>query len=64
MCLIMPNLSIMKVYRPGSTPNPFVAPYNFLTAQQSFFNPYPSELLDIGSIIEACGDRDYWKNMN
>ena len=33
-------------------------------AQQSFFNPYPSELLDIDSIIEACGDRDYWKNIN
>jgi len=31
-------------------------------AQQSFFNPYPDELLDVSSIVEACGSRDYWKD--
>ncbi len=32
-------------------------------ANQTFFNPYPEELLDIQSIIEACGDGDYWKTL-
>ena len=30
--------------------------------RQTFFNPYPEELLDIDSIVEACGGRDYWKD--
>ncbi|MFX0208918.1 MAG: YbgA family protein [Candidatus Hodarchaeota archaeon] len=29
--------------------------------RQTFFHPYPEDLLDVDSIIEACGDRDYWK---
>lgn len=33
-------------------------------ADQTFFNPYPEVLIDIDSIIEACGERDYWKTMN
>jgi uncharacterized protein YbgA (DUF1722 family)/uncharacterized protein YbbK (DUF523 family) len=31
-------------------------------AQQSFFNPYPNELLDVNSIVKACGGRDYWED--
>ena len=33
-------------------------------AHQTFFKPYPDNLIDIDSIIESCGDRDYWKTMN
>lgn len=29
--------------------------------RQTFFHPYPEDLLDVDSIVEACGDRDYWK---
>lgn len=29
--------------------------------QQSFFNPYPEDLLDVESILQACDGRDYWK---
>ena len=31
--------------------------------EQTFFNPYPEELMDIEAIVAACGDRDYWKNL-
>ena len=30
--------------------------------RQTFFNPYPEELMDVDSIVEACGGRDYWKD--
>ena len=30
---------------------------------QTFFEPYPEELMDIDSIIEACDSRDYWKDV-
>jgi uncharacterized protein YbgA (DUF1722 family) len=30
--------------------------------RQTFFNPYPEELVDVNSIVEACGSRDYWKD--
>lgn len=33
---------------------------NEYLADQSFFNPYPEDLVDMDSIIEACGERDYW----
>lgn len=31
--------------------------------QQTFFQPYPEELVDVDSIIEACGGRDYWEDV-
>lgn len=63
----------LKRYREGRVP--LVVPVDIMKswiirtnkeylAHQTFFNPYPDELLDIDSIIEACGDRDYWKTMN
>lgn len=30
-------------------------------AGQTLFEPYPDDLLDVSSILEACGGRDYWK---
>ena len=30
--------------------------------RQKFFNPYTEELVDIDSIVEACGGRDCWKD--
>lgn len=27
---------------------------------QTFFYPYPEELMTIDAVIEACGERDYW----
>ena len=66
-------LKRLEDYRDGKTP--LIVPVDIMKswiirtnkeylADQSFFNPYPEELLDIDSIIEACGDRDYWKNMD
>jgi len=31
--------------------------------QQTFFQPYPEELVDVDSIVEACGGRDYWEDV-
>jgi uncharacterized protein YbgA (DUF1722 family)/uncharacterized protein YbbK (DUF523 family) len=36
---------------------------NEYLGKQTFFNPYPEELMDIESIVWACGNRDYWKNI-
>jgi uncharacterized protein YbgA (DUF1722 family) len=66
-------LKQLENYRAGRTP--LIVPVDIMKswiirtnqeylADQTFFNPYPEELLDIDSIIEACGDRDYWKTMN
>ena len=66
-------LERLQNYRDGKTP--LIVPVDIMKswiirtnkeylADQTFFNPYPEELLDIDSIIEACGDRDYWKTMN
>ena len=65
-------LKRLQDYRDGKTP--LIVPVDIMKswiirtdkeylADQTFFNPYPEELLDIDSIIEACGDRDYWKTM-
>ena len=65
-------LERLQNYREGKTP--LIVPVDIMKswiirtnkeylADQTFFNPYPEELLDIDSIIEACGDRDYWKTM-
>ena len=62
----------LQNYRDGKTP--LIVPVDIMKswiirtdkeylADQTFFNPYPEELLDIDSIIEACGDRDYWKTL-
>ena len=32
-------------------------------ARQTFFNPYPEELMDVEAIAEACGGRDYWEDV-
>jgi uncharacterized protein YbgA (DUF1722 family)/uncharacterized protein YbbK (DUF523 family) len=66
-------LKRLEDYKAGKTP--LIVPVDIMKswiirtnkeylADQSFFNPYPEELLDIDSIVEACGDRDYWKNMD
>ncbi len=65
-------LKQIQNYRDGRTP--LIVPVDIMKSwiirtnkeyldNQTFFNPYPEELLDIASIIEACGDRDYWKNL-
>ena len=62
----------LQNYRDGKTP--LIVPVDIMKswiirtnkeylADQTFFSPYPEELLDIDSIIEACGDRDYWKTL-
>jgi hypothetical protein len=30
--------------------------------RQTFFNLYPEELVDVDSMVEACGGRDCWKD--
>ena len=58
-------------YREGRAP--LVVPVDILLSwvvrfsepylgRQTFFNPYPEELVDVESIVEACGGRDYWKD--
>jgi uncharacterized protein YbgA (DUF1722 family) len=58
-------------YREGRAP--LVVPVDILLSwvvrfsepylgRQTFFNPYPEELVDVDSIVEACGGRDYWKD--
>lgn len=58
-------------YREGRAP--LVAPLDILRSwivrfgepylgRQTFFNPYPEELVDVDSIVEACGSRDYWED--
>jgi uncharacterized protein YbgA (DUF1722 family)/uncharacterized protein YbbK (DUF523 family) len=58
-------------YREGRAP--LVAPVDILRSwvarfgepylgRQTFFDPYPEELVDVDSIVEACGGRDYWKD--
>jgi uncharacterized protein YbgA (DUF1722 family)/uncharacterized protein YbbK (DUF523 family) len=37
---------------------------NEYLGNQTFFNPYPEELMDIESVVWACGNRDYWKNFS
>ena len=32
-------------------------------SKQTFFDPYPEELMDLDAVIAVCGDRDYWENM-
>lgn len=65
-------LKQLQNYRDGKTP--LIVPVDIIKswiirtdegylANQTFFNPYPEQLLDIESIIEACGDRDYWKTL-
>jgi len=62
----------LKRYREGRVP--LVVPVDIMRSwiirtneeylgSQTFFNPYPEELMDIDSIMSACGDRDYWKNI-
>lgn len=66
-------LGLLEGYREGRVP--LVAPLDVLRswvvrfdegylAAQSFLEPYPVELLDVDSIVEACGDRDYWKDLD
>jgi uncharacterized protein YbgA (DUF1722 family) len=66
-------LGLLEGYREGRVP--LVAPLDVLRswvvrfdegylAAQSFLEPYPVELLDVDSIVEACGSRDYWKDLD
>jgi uncharacterized protein YbgA (DUF1722 family) len=65
-------LDTIRRYRDGKIP--LIVPVDILRAwmvrfdegylkQQTFFEPYPEALLDIDSITEACGGRDYWKEV-
>ena len=48
---------------PVDIPRSWVVRFNeSYLGRQTFFNPYPEELLDVDSIVEACGGRDYWKD--
>jgi uncharacterized protein YbgA (DUF1722 family)/uncharacterized protein YbbK (DUF523 family) len=62
----------LQLYRDGIIP--LIVPVDIMRSwvirtnqeyldKQTFFKPYPEELMDIESIVSACGDRDYWKNI-
>jgi len=62
-------LRFLKQYLDGKVP--LIVPVDILRswivrfeeeylARQTFFEPYPEGLMDIDSITEACGTRDYW----
>lgn len=62
----------LERYRDGMIP--LIVPIDIMRAwiirteqeyleKQTFFNPYPEELMDIETIVAACGPRDYWKNL-
>ncbi len=63
----------LERYRDGMIP--LIAPMDIMRAwiirtgqeyleKQTFFNPYPEELMDVETIVAACGPRDYWKNIS
>lgn len=63
-------LELLERYRQGRTP--LIAPLDVMRSwivrfeeeylvRQTFFEPYPEGLIDVDSIVEACGSRDYWK---
>jgi uncharacterized protein YbgA (DUF1722 family)/uncharacterized protein YbbK (DUF523 family) len=63
-------LGLLRRYREGKAP--LVAPVDVMKAWivrfkedylagQTFFEPYSDDLIDVTSILEACGGRDYWK---
>lgn len=65
-------LDLLEKYREGRAP--LIAPIDIMRSwiirfeedylqRQTFFQPYPEELLDVDSIVEACGARDYWKEI-
>jgi len=65
-------MDTIRRYRDGRIP--LIVPVDILKAwivrfdegylkQQTFFEPYPEALLDVDSITEACGGRDYWKDV-
>ena len=65
-------MDTIRRYRDGKIP--LIVPVDILKAwivrfdegylkQQTFFEPYPEALLDVDSITEACGGRDYWKDV-
>ena len=64
-------LGFVEKYREAKVP--LIVPFDILRSwivrfndeylgAQTFFEPYPEELMDIDSIIEACDSRDYWKD--
>jgi len=63
-------LDKLEQYRQGKIP--LIAPLDVMNswivrfdekylAQQSFFHPYPEDLMDVKAIVQACGERVYWK---
>ncbi|MBD3172502.1 DUF1722 domain-containing protein [Candidatus Bathyarchaeota archaeon] len=62
----------LELYRDGVIP--LIVPVDIIRSwiartgqeylsQQTFYNPYPEELMDLDAVTAVCGDRDYWKNM-
>lgn len=62
----------LDLYRDGTIP--LIVPVDIIRSwiartgqeylsQQTFYNPYPEELMDLDAVTAVCGDRDYWKNM-
>lgn len=62
----------LELYREGTIP--LIVPLDIIRSwiartkheylsNQTFFNPYPEELMDLDAVIAVCGDRDYWENM-
>lgn len=62
----------LMLYRDGTIP--LIVPLDIIRSwiartkhkylsNQSFFDPYPEELMDLDAVIAVCGDRDYWKHM-
>nr|MBD3205820.1 DUF1722 domain-containing protein [Candidatus Bathyarchaeota archaeon] len=60
----------LKLYREGKIP--LIVPVDIIRSwiirfnedylkNQSYFNPYPDDLLDVESIIKTSDERDYWK---
>jgi len=65
-------LKQLELYREGRIP--LVVPVDIMRSwiirteekylgDQTFFKPYPEELMDVEAIVEARGERDYWKNL-
>jgi len=62
-------LGSLDKYRDGKLP--LISPVSIMKSwiarfdetylkRQTFFNPYPEQLMTIEALIEACGERDYW----
>jgi uncharacterized protein YbgA (DUF1722 family)/uncharacterized protein YbbK (DUF523 family) len=63
-------LEKLEQYREGKIP--LIGPVDIMKSwiirfdeeyllKQSYFNPYPEDLLDVESIAQACDGRNYWK---